>query len=68
MFEGGKGKKKKKKFREELKHRGSLCYFVTQNARHSFAAVVVSLVIRCSLHYYMYNVVLHLSLHAENKM
>ena len=58
----------KKKIRVVLKHTGHFSYFVTQNARHSFVAVVVSLVIRCRLHYYMYHVVLHLSQLAENKM
>ena len=53
---------KKNGFRVVLKHTGYFSYFVTQNARHAFAAVVVSLVIRCMLYYYMYHVVLHLSL------
>ena len=60
MFEGGEGKR--------LKHRGSLCYFVTQSARRVFVAVAVSLVICCMLNYYMYHVVLYLSLLEENKL
>ena len=66
MFEGGKGKKKN--FRVELKHRGNLSYFITQSVRHVFAAVAVSLVICCMLNYYMYHVVLYLSLLEENKL
>ena len=57
-----------KKIRVVPKNTRHFSYFVTQNARHSFAAVVVSLVIRCRLHYYVYHVVLQLSLLAENKM
>ena len=59
---------KKNGFRVVLKHTGYFSYFVTQNARHAFAAVVVSLVIRCMLYYYMYHVVLHLSQFEENKL
>ena len=59
---------KKNGFRVVLKHTGYFSYFVTQNARHAFAAVVVSLVIRCMLYYYMYHVVLHLSQLEENKL
>ena len=67
MFEGGEGKKKSY-FRVAVKRRGNLSYFVTQSARHVFAAVAVSLVICCMLNYYMYQVVLHLSQLEENKL
>ena len=66
MFEGGEDKKKI--FRVELKHRGNLSYFVTQSARHVFAAVAVSLVICYMLYYYMYHVVLHLSELEKNEL
>ena len=66
MFEGGEDKKKN--FRVELKHRGNLSYFVTQSARHVFAAVAVSLVICCMLYYYMYHVLLHLSQLEKNEL
>ena len=66
MFEGGEDKKKN--FRVELKHRGNLSYFVTQSARHVFAAVAVSLVICYMLYYYMYHVVLHLSELEKNEL
>lgn len=67
MFEGGEGKKKNY-FRVAVKRRGNLSYFVTQSARHVFAAVAVLLVICCMLNYYMYQVVLHLSQLEENKL
>ena len=51
-----------------MKRRGNLSYFVTQSARHVFAAVAVSLVICCMLYYYMYHVLLHLSQLEENEL
>ena len=65
MVEGCEDKKKIRVVPMNTRH---FSYFVTQNDRHSFAAVVVLLVIRCRPHYYMYHVVLHLSLLAENKL
>ena len=51
-----------------MKRRGNLSYFVTQSARHVFAAVAVSLVICYMLYYYMYHVVLHLSELEKNEL
>ena len=67
MVEGCKDKKKW--FSSCTETYGTFfAYFVTQNARRAFAAVVVSLVIRCMLYYYMYHVALHLSQLEENKL
>ena len=66
MFEGGEDKKKISSCTET--YGTFLSYFVTQSARHVFAAVAVSLVICCMLYYYMYHVLLHLSQLEENEL